>query len=285
MDLKNPTASFYVPDGKASAEALERVTHLGIGAHQDDLEVIAYHGIRRCREEPDNWFGGVVCTDGAGGPRGGRYAGCSADDMREIRSREQREAAERGRYSFVAQLGYPSGTVRTAPDLLEDLRAILRATQPRIVYTHNPADKHETHVGVCLRVIEALRDLPAELHPQAVYGCEVWRGLDWLQDEDKVALDVGGDEDLAASLLGVFRSQNEAGKNYVRATIGRWRSNATYHQPYAVDELDGACFAMELTPLVSNVSLDVTGYVVGHIERFRRDVEDTIKNRGGSRPR
>ena len=35
--LRNPTASFFIPDGKTAKAAFQRTTHLGIGAHQDDL--------------------------------------------------------------------------------------------------------------------------------------------------------------------------------------------------------------------------------------------------------
>lgn len=279
MNFQNPSASLFIPGREARAEALERVTHLGIGAHQDDLEVMTYHGIRLCFEDPESWFGGVVCTDGAGSPRAGRYANCSEDEMRRLRSDEQIEAAKLGRYSFVAQLGYSSDAIRkpSCPDLTKDLLAIVGAIQPRLIYTHNPADLHETHVSVSLKVIEALRHLPVEKRPEAVYGCEVWRDLDWLHDDDKIALDVGGDDGLAKRLIEVFQSQNEAGKNYTMATMGRRRANATYYEPYEVDKYDGVCFAMDLTPLVRDAERDVAEYVLEYIDRFRRDVESRIR--------
>jgi hypothetical protein len=45
MKLHKPSAVIFIPDGKPLAEALPRITHLGIGAHQDDLEFMAFHGI------------------------------------------------------------------------------------------------------------------------------------------------------------------------------------------------------------------------------------------------
>jgi LmbE family N-acetylglucosaminyl deacetylase len=276
MDFRNPSASLFVPDDTSHEEAFQRITHMAIGAHQDDLEIMAFHGIRSCYENPDEWFGGVVCTDGAGSPRGGRYAECTEDEMRRLRAAEQIEAARLGRYSFVAQLGYTSDAIRMSqcPDVVEDLIAILSAARPRIVYTHNPADLHDTHVSVCLKSVEALRSLPERARPEAVYGCEVWRGLDWL--EDKRALDVGKPNDLARSLVGVFQSQNEAGKNYITATMGRRRANATYYQPYEVDAFEGVVFAMDLTPLVVDVERDIAEFVRAHINRFREDVENSI---------
>ncbi len=282
MNLRNSAASLYIPDGTAPAGACKRVTHLAVGAHQDDLEIMAYHGIRLCYDDPDRWFGGVVCTDGARSPRAGRYADCTEDEMRRLRSEEQMEAARLGRYGFVAQLGYSSDAVRKkrCPDLTDDLLDIVSATGADVVYTHNLADLHETHVGVSLKLIEALRRLPEDERPEALYGCEVWRGLDWLRDKDRLALDVGGGEEVESRLIEAFRSQNEAGKNYVAATLGRRRANATYHQPYAVDELAGACFALDLTPLIRDPKRDIAEYVLSYVDEFRRDVE--TKLRGGA---
>jgi LmbE family N-acetylglucosaminyl deacetylase len=279
MNLSNPTATLFVPDGKDHTEALGRVTHLGIGAHQDDLEIMAYQGIRQCYDDPDKWFGGVICTDGAGSPRGGRYADCSEDKMRRLRASEQIEAARLGRYGFVAQLGYTSDEIRqpSFPELTEDLLALLTATRTRFVYTHNPADLHDTHVSVSLKALEAIRRLPEDERPEAVYGCEVWRGLDWLKDEDKVALEASGADLLARSLIEIFQSQNEAGKDYITATLGRRRANATYFQPYEVDKYDGVVFAMDLTPLVHDTARDIVDYVLERIDGFRRDVESTMR--------
>ena len=36
------------------------------------------------------------------------------------------------------------------------------------------------HVGVTLKLIEAIRALPKAARPRQVLGCEVWRDLDWM---------------------------------------------------------------------------------------------------------
>ena len=46
--IHKPTADFFVPDGTALAAALARTTHLCLAAHQDDIEIMAYHGIAEC---------------------------------------------------------------------------------------------------------------------------------------------------------------------------------------------------------------------------------------------
>ena len=83
-----------------------------------------------------------------------------------------------------------------------------------MVYTHNLADKHPTHVAVARAAIEALRSLPPEIRPQRVIGCEGWRDLDWLPDNEKVVMDVTGHEALAAKLSACFVSQIGGGKRY-----------------------------------------------------------------------
>jgi len=40
MKLHHATADLFIPDGTPVADALGRVTHLGIGAHQDRKSVV-----------------------------------------------------------------------------------------------------------------------------------------------------------------------------------------------------------------------------------------------------
>ena len=214
MKLHNPTADIFIPDGQPVAAALQRITHLGIGAHQDDLEFMAFHGILACYHRADQWFGGVTCTNGAGSARIGPYEKFTDAQMMAVRRQEQNTAADVGRYGAMIQLDYPSSAVKKAggKELREDLLQILAATRPQIVYTHNLADKHDTHIGVAIAAVEALRALPAADRPAKVYGCEIWRDLDWLPDADKVLLDVSAHENLAAAVNGVFDSQIAGGK-------------------------------------------------------------------------
>ena len=72
--------------------------------------------------------------------------------------------------------------------LSSDFAQILKAARPQFIFTHNLADKHDTHVGTALKVITAIRSLPAEERPERLFGCEVWRDLDWMADGDKVSL-------------------------------------------------------------------------------------------------
>jgi len=165
------------------------------------------------------------------------------------------------------------------PALVDDLVAILEVAQPDVVYTHNPADKHDTHVGVMAATIRAIRRLPAARRPDRVLGCEVWRALDWMPDEAKVALDVSARENLAMALTGLFDSQVAGGKRYDLASQGRRRANATYAESHGVDEAEQLSFAMDLTPLIRNDSLDVVEYVTGFVKVFEADVRKRIASR------
>lgn len=283
MKLHNATADIYIPDEKPLDAALSRITHLGVGAHQDDLEFMAFHGIIACFHSADDWFGGVTCTNGAGSARVGAYAKLSDERMQVIRRQEQRQAALIGRYAAMIQLDYSSKTVKDPADtsLKEDLRRILEATRPRVVYTHNPADKHDTHIGVVVPLLQALRELPASDRPEQVCGCEVWRDLDWLADASKIVQDVSGHDSLAGALNGIFDSQIAGGKRYDLGIIGRRRANATFFESHAVDKSDMLAFAMDLTPLVRDDALDPVEFVTAHIDAFKSDVIARLGGRLG----
>lgn len=271
----NPNANLYIPDGVIAPEAQARTSHLGIGAHQDDLEFMAFHGISSCYEQPAHWFSGITCTDGGGSSRAGKFADTTDEEMKAIRLAEQRKAAEIGKYSFIAQLGYSSATIKDPAKrnaLVDELEVLLLTTQPEIVYTHNPADKHASHVAVFHAVIEAIRRVPPFSRPKKVYGCEVWRDLDWLCDEDKIALDVSGHPELAKQLNDCFESQIAGGKNYGDAVIGRRKANATFYDSHSIDTVDQLWFAMDLTDLAEDDTLNVQDFVEAKLKRFQEAV-------------
>lgn len=278
MQLTNPGAEIFVPDGTPVEQALARTTHLAVGAHQDDLEIMAYRGILECFQREDKWFCGVNVTNGAGSPRDDLYRDYTDEMMQVVRRKEQKKAAIVGEYTAQIFLDYSSAATKDGsnPAVKEDLKKVFLATRPQVVYTHNLADKHDTHVAVTLRVIAALRELPEDAKPQQVLGCEVWRDLDWMADSDKVAMDVSPHENLAAALLGVFDSQICGGKRYDLATMGRRRAHATYAESHGVDISTSLIYAMDLTPLIKDPSLDVGQYVQAFIDRFAQDVQTRI---------
>lgn len=283
MKFSRSEADVFIPDGAPAAAALARTTHLCIAAHQDDIEIMAYHGIAACHGRTDKGFTGVVVTDGGGSPRAGKFASCTDEQMKAIRREEQRAAARLGRFAAAIQLAHPSAVVKDAKQSVvrDDIRAILSAMNPSVVYLHNPADKHDTHIAVFLRCLEALRALPREQRPPQVYGCEVWRDLDWLLDgSDKQVLDVSANPKLAAELVAVFESQIAGGKRYDLATAGRRLANATFFTSHTTDRSTALTWAMDLSPLVQDENLSVEAFTLGYIDRLRADVAARLKKFG-----
>jgi len=279
MKFSQARADIYVPSGDDPSAALARVTHLCIAAHQDDIEILAYDAICDCLDNPQHKaFGGVVVTDGGGSPRTGAYASFTDEQMKDIRRQDQRDAARLGSYAIQLQLAHPSADVKRSPSpgLATDLATIFARCSPEVVYLHNPADKHDTHVAVFLRTLEALRALPADQRPKRVLGGEVWRDLDWMVDTDKVALDSGRRPELAMALLQVFDSQITGGKRYDLAAAGRRLAHATFHTSHATDRLQGITWAMDLTSLITDPALDVTGFTLAYLDRLRADVVNRI---------
>ncbi len=286
MTFNRDSAQLFVPDGIPASEALARTTHMAIGAHQDDLEIMAIDGILACFQQPDRHFCGVVVTDGSGSPRAGRYQDYGDDQMRAIRAKEQLKAAAVGEYGAQLLLDYPSSQVKdhTDREVVQELIMLLSAAKPEILFTHNLADKHDTHVSVALSVIQAVRSLPAVERPRLLLGCEVWRDLDWMVDSDKITLATDDRESLQAALLALFDSQISGGKRYDLAAVGRRRANATYFASHTVDTVSGMGFAMDLTPLAADPSLDISQYVQAHISRFAQDVAIRMARLGQSTP-
>ncbi|QRN84337.1 PIG-L family deacetylase [Chloroflexota bacterium] len=283
MQLNNPLAECYYPSGNKNDSRLHQTTHLGIGAHQDDLEMLAIPGILAGYEHSDQAFTGVTVTDGRGAPRSGDYADLSDEEMWHVRLEEQRHAANIGHYHAQFQLNYSSAQVKSPQReaVITDLMTIIQACQPQIIYTHNLADKHDTHVAVGLSVIEALRRMGEGSQGITVYGSELWRGLDWLLDDQKVGLDVSSHPEWQAALLQAFTSQIAGGKRYDLAAMGRKRANATYYQSHHTDQAELMVYAMDLTPLITDPKLSIEGFVDTAIQNLAKDVRDRLQRLGG----
>ena len=268
----------YIPDGMQEQAAISRTTHLAISAHQDDIEFMAYAPIAECFGNQDKWFGAIVVTDGAGSPRSGLYADYTDEQMKDVRIIEQKKAACVGEYGFLVMLSHPSKEVKDAGNakIVEELAGLIRKAKPKYLYTHNLADKHETHVATALRVIAALRMLKPEERPEKVYGCEVWRDLDWMCDDEKVYLDCGPHPNLMRCLSAVFDSQIAGGKRYDLAAEGRRLANATFSASHACDTYSALNYAMDLTPLMDK-TVDIADYIASYIDHFKAQVKQTIK--------
>lgn len=279
MELNKQNAEIFVPDKSPVEAALARTTALCVTAHQDDIEIMAFGPIVECFAKDDKWFTGVVVTDGAGSPRSGVYEKFTDEAMKEVRAQEQKTAASIGQYSAQVLMDYKSAQVKDPnnEELVKELAQLIKKCQPDAIYTHNLADKHDTHVAVALRVISAVRSLPVADRPKKIYSLEVWRGLDWLCDEDKSVFDTSTHTNLAAALLGVHDSQIAGGKRYDLATLGRRNANATFFASHDVDASDSVTYGLDITDLVNNEDLSPAEFIVGFIDRFKDEITTRIE--------
>lgn len=263
MKFSQPSADFYAPQSQDPIANLATTTHLGIGAHADDLEILAFPGIAACHTHPTDRFSGVVVTDGAGAPRTGPFAHTTNAELIPLRRQEQRAAADLGHYASVLQLGHPSPSIRQADrsKLVADLLQIFHHAKPRVVYLHNPADRHETHLAVLFACLEALRQLPESSRPKEIYGCEVWGDLDWVPPAHLVRLPCSAPPDFGPSLLRQFRSQVEGGKRYDLAASGRRRAQATFGDASTPDTADEVVLALDLRPLLQPKAPSLSDFI------------------------
>ena len=270
-----PETQLHIPDSVPAPEAYARCSHLAIGAHPDDLEFMAYHGISTCYQQDLAWFGGITCTDGAGSTRNGPFADYTDAQLIACRREEQIRAADLGQYSFVELLNHPSTAVQSPEareSLIAQLESRLLQSQPEVCYTHNPADKHPTHIAICQATLDACRRLPPHNRPRRLYACEVWRDLDWVNDDEKVALDTSAHPELADSLYACFQSQIAGGKNYHQAILGRQTAHATFQKAHCPDGIDRLTYALDLTPLLENDTLTLDDFLNALIDRFKTNV-------------
>lgn len=278
MKLHQATSEIFIPDGQSVDKALSRTTHLAIAAHHDDLEIMAAAPILDCFQQENKWYSGVVVTDGRGSPRNGLYEKYNDEEMRLVRFKEQRKAAIVGEFGSLFMLDFSSKeTKSSSTNPVDDMLAILEATKPQFVYTHNLADKHDTHIATTLKVISAIRRMPKSERPEKLFGCEVWRNLDWMVDSDKVPFDLSQQENLQSALLGVFDSQITGGKRYDLASMARRRANATYFESHGVDVLTGISFGLDMTSLIQNDVLEPAAFIQTYINHFMQDVMERLQ--------
>ncbi|MES2307491.1 MAG: PIG-L family deacetylase [Verrucomicrobiota bacterium] len=283
MKLKHPQGLIYIPSGISPEVALARTTHLSIGAHPDDLEFMSLHGISACYEKTDAFFTGVIVTDGAGSVKSGPFAGMTPEQMIETRVEEQKEASRIGKYNALLMLHYPSNIIKSEipfqqKEWIQDIQTLLSLCNPKTIYSHNPFDKHPSHLAVILPLIQLLQSLPSSQKPKKLYACEGWRGLDWTLENDRASLPLVGTDELSEKLNRVFVSQIDAGKNYAEAVRGRKIANATFSDPHSTDPAPQVELALELTDLIHQTSENILPYLETILNRFQKKLISEAKS-------
>lgn len=272
MDLKQ--GIIYLPKTRKTGP----VKYLTICAHQDDNEIMAIDGIMKGYRSRRYSFACVVTADGGGSARTGKFANYTDEMMKAARLEEQKAAAEIGRYHSLYMLNYSSKDIKDPnnEDLVNDYIEIIKELRPQVIYTHSVLDKHPTHIGVAIKVINALRMLGEEYQPKVLYGCEVWRDLDWVSDNKKVAFDVSSNLRLQKQLLNVFESQIEGGKSYTNATIGRRYNNATYAQSHSVDNAKLVAYAIKMNKLLKDPELPIKKFALSFVDDLYTEINDAM---------
>ena len=133
-----------------------------------------------------------------------------------------------------------------------------------------------TDTATALRAAEAVRSLPPEKRPAKVYALEVWRGLDWLCDEDKVCFDTSEHPNLAAALLGVYDSQIAGGKRYDSAAIGRRLANATFYASHNTDRFESCSYGIDITDFVNGEETP-EAFISAYIRKFENEVGSRLR--------
>lgn len=289
------------------------VKFMAIGAHQDDIEIMALDGIFKGQSK-DASFTAVVLADGAGCPKNQKYANLSPIEIMELRIGEQKKASEIGRYNALYLLKKSSKEIKeqglalsftdsgktwltkaesqnaedkkpvtenqsgvAENEIVQQIRQIL-LKNPKLdtLYIHNLCDKHPTHVSAAKLALFAVLSLPFECRPQRVVGCEVWRSLDWLNDEDKVVFNLDNPK-LAQQLLAVYESQNSA-KSYDLGAKGRRLANATFGESHSQNDASEIWLGMDLTALILPNAPSVSDFLKDKIRNFEISVLANYKN-------
>ena len=79
----------------------------------------------------------------------------------------------------------------------------------------------------------------------------------------------------------MFDSQIVGGKRYDLAAAGCRLSNATFSESHACDTYTGLNYAMDLTALIKDKSLNTADYVCAYIDRFKENVKTIMGQLNG----
>jgi LmbE family N-acetylglucosaminyl deacetylase len=273
MNVKLPeNARLWLRSGFDLGELLQKTTHLAVVAHQDDLEIGAFHGILQCYHQSDRCFGGVILTNGANPPKQGEYSGMSGEEMSLLRNKEQEKAAEIGNYGWVLQLNLSSGTLddELGGRMGDWFKQWMSEMRVETLYSHHPLDQHPTHLA-SFRWLHRLIKGVAEYQDLNWFGVEVWGKLEWLPLRFRVNLDVTEGDGLAQKLIQVFESQL-ASKRYDLAELGLRQANATYAQSHQVDHICALSYAADLSAFLSS-EMTVEEWVDSVLAEKRREIK------------
>ncbi|MDR3216542.1 MAG: PIG-L family deacetylase [Clostridiaceae bacterium] len=254
------------------------VKYLVVVAHPDDGEILAAGPVTESANGK-TVLALAVLTDGAGSARSGAFAAYTDDEMKAVRVKEQRAAAEEGRFESLYMLRVPSGELKAgSAEAVRAIADIIAEKQPEILITHNPFDRHPTHLAAGRTVMEALRSLPAGKRPKTVWGGEVWRSLDWLPVKYRLALPADTTDGAADRVLLCHKSQIDGGKRYDAAAKGRRLQNATFCESHSTDFAHEVAYFTDLSRVASG-EITLAEFVEEVLKAFNDEILSGIKRK------
>lgn len=135
---------------------------LAIGAHPDDLEILAWASLCAWAAMGAELTLAVATDGAAGGPDAGP----------QLAARREAEARAAAAALGVEPrfLGLPDGGLMPDRTLAEALRALIRAARPDLIVTHAPEDYHADHRALAAGVLHAAGFSAPVLHMDTLGG-------------------------------------------------------------------------------------------------------------------
>ncbi len=276
---------------EALGRALKNATDVAVGAHQDDVEIMAGPQLLKTAADPKRQWLSIIMTDGAASKS--ILNECSTEltpkQLTDMRQREQREAAQMAG-APVIQMKYPSAVVnghmgegkkREAGYALGTLFAAMPDVEN--VFGHNPLDKHPTHIAVFAAQTAALRAAKPEKLKKVV-GMEVWGGLTGLPEKMLEIFVVDQQEDLGRleKIIQLFQSQILGqGRNYAAGTVDRMIGHAAYvSSPHLNNPPPGMVIGVDVSEFTRGTSNDMAGLVDDILKRAQDIKHGVAKHHG-----
>lgn len=256
----------------------EKISHLAIGAHPDDVEIFAFNAIQQCYKSEDKHFAAVICSNGSGAPAYGKFKEKSKNEIVQIRNEEQQKAAQIGQYTGLVHFNQESETLKQGNAVfIKDLKVLLEFLKPEYIYTHSPFDDHKTHRCTLRACLQALKMIEDKSWLKGLFACEVWGSLDWLPKQYKYVLGENKSEDLQMRLLECFYSQNIGSqKRYDLGTIGRKLGNATFFESDKGNQYTHQSYAIDLSSVIKQDNVDVSNYCSQIVSDYHESIKSKL---------
>ncbi len=253
---------------------------LAIASHHDDIELMAMDGVLKAYGSKKYAFYACVVGDASNCNKIGKYADCSDKELMETRNQEQARASQIGEYEDLILLKKSQSDIEDLDNttIVKELQKIILDINPDVVYTHNIFDRNLSHVRLALKVIEAILALPEESRPRLLYGCEIFRSLDWLPERYRVNFDISDNKEIQSRLIGVYDTMAEHSQNFAKAVVGRKLSNATFLGDKMGEEDKMLWFGLNLTPVISK-GIPLKDYVIKILNDYNKEMLDNIDSK------